>query len=124
MSHGGAHTPSKTEPFFWTLFGAGGVASALFVPGLILVFGVLEPLGGLPPTATSRDRIAALLHPLIVRLVLTGIVSLTFWHWAHRFRFAVYDLGLKAGRTPMAFVCYVTALLGTLWTAKSLLLPG
>ncbi len=122
MSHG--HGPSKTEPFFWTLFGAGGVASALFVPGLILAIGVLAPAGALPPTATAHERIVALTSPFLVRLVLTGIVSLTFFHWAHRFRFAVYDLGMKAGRTPMAFVCYGTALWGTIWTAKSLLLPG
>lgn len=122
MSHG--HGPSRTEPFFWTLFGAGGVASALFVPGLILSFGVLIPLGILPATASDPAKLTMLFQPFLVRLVLTGIASLTFFHWAHRFRFAVYDLGMKSGRTPMAFVCYGTALWGTLWTAKSLLLPG
>ena len=123
MSHGGPHTPSKTEPFFWTLFGAGGVASALFVPGLILAFGILIPLGILPPTTSDPEKLTRLFQPFLVRLVLTGVISLTYFHWAHRFRFAVYDLGLKAGRTAMAFLCYGIALWGTLWTAKSLL-PG
>ena len=124
MSQGSGHSPSKTEPFLWTLFGAGGVASALFVPGLILAFGILMPLGMLPPTASDPEKLKRMFQPLLVRVVLTGVISLTLFHWAHRFRFAVYDLGLKFGRTPVAFGCYGTALLGMLWTARALLLPG
>jgi hypothetical protein len=37
------------EPLLWLLFSAGGVASALFVPILVLLFGLAFPLGWLSP---------------------------------------------------------------------------
>ena len=42
-----AHPASRTatEPFVWLLFSAGGVVAALFLPVLLLLFGVAIPLG-------------------------------------------------------------------------------
>jgi fumarate reductase subunit D len=37
------------EPLLWLLFSAGGVASALFVPVLVLLFGLAFPFGWLSP---------------------------------------------------------------------------
>jgi fumarate reductase subunit D len=33
------------EPFLWALFGARGLLAALVIPILLLLFGVLYPLG-------------------------------------------------------------------------------
>ena len=35
----------SSEPFFWSLFGAGGVVVAFIVPMLIFITGVAGPLG-------------------------------------------------------------------------------
>jgi fumarate reductase subunit D len=37
-------------------------------------------------------------------------------HWAHRFRYALYDgLQLKRLRRPISFLCYGAALAGSVW---------
>jgi len=115
---------SKSEPVLWSLFSAGGVISALVAPGLILVFLILAPLGVLPAEALSAPHLAKLFHPVLVRLALFGVIALTFIHWAHRFRFAVYDLGLKTARGAVAVICYGTAVAGSVWAARVLLALG
>ena len=118
----GHHTPSKSEPFFWSLFSAGGVVAAFTAPVLILVFGILGPLGVLPPEATSQQHLTALLGHLPVRLFVLVVVALPLFHWAHRFRFVLYDLGIHGGRMAIAVLCYGTALVGSVYSAWLLLL--
>lgn len=108
----------------WSLFSAGGVLSALVAPGLILIFLILAPLGVFPAEATSSAHLAKLFHPPLVRLAFLVVCTLTFIHWAHRFRFAVYDLGLKVARGPVAVLCYGTAVYGAYWAARVLLALG
>ena len=98
------------EPFLWLLFSAGGVMAALFFPVLIFLFGVAFPLGWLQPP--PYDRLLALVgHPL-TRVVLFGVCSLSLFHWAHRFRYTLYDgLQLK-WKWQIALVCYGGALAG------------
>lgn len=108
----------------WSLFSAGGVLSALVAPGLILIFLILAPLGVFPAEATSSAHLAKLFHPLPVRLAFLVVCTLTFIHWAHRFRFAVYDLGFKAARGAVAVLCYGMAVAGSLWAASVLLRIG
>ena len=45
------------EPIVWSLFGAGGVLSAMFGPMLILVTTILVPLGILLPTTYTIDTL-------------------------------------------------------------------
>ena len=116
------HTASRTEPFFWSLFSAGGVVAAFTAPALILVFGILGPLGILPASALAPEHLKALLDHLLVRLVVLVVVALPLFHWAHRFRFVLYDLGIKGGRGFIAVLCYGTALWGSAYTAWLLLL--
>jgi fumarate reductase subunit D len=102
------------EPLLWLLFSAGGVVAALLLPVLVLVFGVLVPLGWDP----GRDRLLALLHNPLTRLVLFGAFTLALFHGAHRFRFTLYDgLQIKHLNELINPICYGGAVLGAIAAA-------
>ncbi|MFQ5530141.1 MAG: fumarate reductase subunit D [Gemmatimonadota bacterium] len=77
------------EPFLWAMFSGGGMLAALFLPATVLLLWVAAPLGWIDPTlyGTFADLVR---HPM-VRLALFGFVTLALFHWAHRFRFTLYD---------------------------------
>ena len=77
------------DPFFWGLFSAGGMLTALLLPALFLVVAIAAPLDWFGITGQA-DWLALTGHPL-VRLGLFGLVSLSFFHAAHRFRYTLYD---------------------------------
>lgn len=106
----------STEPIWWSLFAAGGVVAALIVPVLILLTGIAAPAGW-AAEAFTYDRVAAVVSHPISRLVLFAVISLPLFHWAHRFRFTLVDLGLKGARSVIAVLCYGAAVVGTLLTA-------
>jgi fumarate reductase subunit D len=99
----------SNEPLWWGPFSAGMMVGALFIPGLILITGLIWPFVR-PADGDIVRRL--LLHPLTV-VFLVAVISLSLFHWAHRFRYILFDLGLKNGRTAVAFICYSTAILGT-----------
>ncbi len=103
----------SSEPFWWALFGAGGVFSAMFVPALLFVTGIAIPLGWMQPP--SYSALAALVDHFTIRLFWAVIISLSLFHWAHRFRFTLYDgLQVKHLNELIAILCYGVAILGTL----------
>lgn len=106
-------TKTRTnDPFWWTLFGAGGTISAFFIPVHVLLFGIAIPLGWL--SAPGYDGILELVRHPITRLYLFVLISLSFFHWAHRFRYTLYDgLMLKHLETYIFAFCYGIALIGT-----------
>jgi fumarate reductase subunit D len=108
--------PSRVEAAAWLMFSAGGMVTALLVPVLVLLFGVLFPLGLLTPP--DHAGFAALLgHPL-VRIVLFGLCVLALLHWAHRFRYTLYDgLQLKRWSVLISALCYGGAIAGSVWAA-------
>lgn len=110
--------PDRTEPVWWGLFALGGGLTAIFMPAHIL----FQHLLGKVPVATASpehaQRLAA--NPLI-RLYLFGLTSLSFFHWAHRFRYYVMDFGLLGARRLVAVLCYGSAIAGTLGAARTLL---
>ncbi|TDI69150.1 MAG: fumarate reductase subunit D [Bacteroidetes bacterium] len=109
----------SNEPFWWALFGAGGVIAAMCLPALLLVTGVAVPLGWLP--APEHESLYSLFENPLVRLVILAIVSLSAFHWAHRFRFALYDgLHIKHLNAPVALFCYGSAIAFTVFAAVSL----
>ncbi len=104
------------EPLLWLLFSAGGVTAALVFPIVLLLFGVAFPLGWLPPP--GHERISGLVgHPL-TRLALFAVCALSLVHWAHRFRYTLYDgLQIKHLNEVIAIVCYGGAIAGAMAAA-------
>jgi fumarate reductase subunit D len=106
----------SNEPFWWALFGAGGMVAALLMPITIVCTSVLLMTGWVQPSQLWQLSV----HPL-ARLYLFILIAFPLIHWAHRFRFTLVDLGLKAGRTVIAVICYGAAILGTVLAALMLL---
>ena len=105
----------SNEPAFWSLFSAGGVVAALFVPVTLILTGVAVPGGWI-----KEDDLLILIHHPLARVYLFVLISLSLFHWAHRFRYAIVDLGLKQGTTAMAVICYGFAIVSTIAAAVHL----
>ena len=105
---------SKThEPFWWGLFAAGGMIAAMLAPVLILITAFIAPLGGAQGSISHADAQALLATPL-VRMGLTGVVSLSLFHCAHRIRHTLVDVGIASGEGVVAALCYLGAVAGSL----------
>ena len=101
------------EPFWWALFGAGGAVAALFIPVLLFLTGLAIPLGWIEGPGYEH-LLALAIHPL-TSLYIFVLISLSLFHWAHRFRFTLYDgLQLKHLNELIAVLCYGSAIVGTL----------
>jgi len=107
----------SNEPIWWSLFSAGGVVAALLVPVHILLTGIAWPLGMLPGDALEFSRMQALLSHPLTRLYCFIFISLPLFHWAHRFRFTLVDLGLHGAALFIAVLCYGAAIAGTIAAA-------
>ncbi|MGH9051460.1 MAG: fumarate reductase subunit FrdD [Acidimicrobiia bacterium] len=95
-------------PLWWLLFSAGGVVSALLMPVSIVLTGIAVPAGWL-----SEDSLLELARHPLGGLYVFVLVSMSLFHWAHRFRYALVDLGLVLlGRQSWLF--YGAAIGGTL----------
>ena len=94
------------EPIVWSLFGAGGVLSAMFGPMLILVTTILVPLGILLPTGTlSYTRVLAFAQWWPGKIAILAVVALFLYHATHRLCHSLHDLGFHTG-TGAQIVCY------------------
>ena len=103
----------SNEPFWWALFGAGGVISAMFMPVLVFIFGIAIPLGWI--SGPDFAKMQAMIALPLVRIFLFALISLSLLHWAHRFRFTLYDgLQVKHLNELIAVICYGSAILGSL----------
>ena len=82
------------------------------MPVLLFLHGLAFPLGWLAPSGYEKT-LALLKHP-ITRLLLFVLCSLPLFHWAHRFRFTLYDgLQIKHLNEVISFFCYGGAIAGT-----------
>jgi fumarate reductase subunit D len=107
---------SSSEALAWGLFSAGGMVSALLVPVLLLLFGVVYPLVLVEPPEYSY-LLAVVSNPL-TRLALLVLCVLSLLHWAHRFRHALNILlRLKRLSVPIGLLCYGAAMAGSVWAA-------
>ena len=112
---------NTNEPFWWALFMAGAGVIGMFLPVMILVFGLAIPLDWVPPESFTVARLHNLVTNPLSKLFVVVLVSLTLFHWAHRFRYFVFDLGLHGGRILFEFLCYGLAIVGTIYTVYLLL---
>jgi len=99
----------------WIIFHVVALAFALYhsVTWFNLTGGLAVPLGW---TSISHARMLALAAQPLVKLYLFALIALPLYHWAHRFRFILEDLGLRGLRTPIALLSYGAAVLGTVAT--------
>jgi succinate dehydrogenase subunit D len=107
----------SNKPILWLPFAAGGLVAALLIPVLIVVTGVLVPLG---LVHLHYEPIAAFAHNPIGKLIVFGAVALPTWHAAHRLRMTAHDLGLGGG-IAIKGACYCTAGLLILAAAGALI---
>ncbi|MFQ5947904.1 MAG: fumarate reductase subunit FrdD [Acidimicrobiia bacterium] len=106
-------TRRSTEPLLWMAFSAGGVLAALLIPSLLFLFGLAFPLGWLPGPDHAQ-MLAVLGHPL-ARLVVFLLCALSLFHWAHRFRYTLYDgLQIKHLNELVFVFCYGGAIVGSI----------
>jgi fumarate reductase subunit D len=89
---------SSNEPILWSLFGAGGMLSALVAPVLILITGILAPSGfGMPAHALDYARVHAFAQHWPGKLILLALIALFLFHAAHRIYHSLHDFGLHPG---------------------------
>jgi fumarate reductase subunit D len=98
-------------PVFWLLFGAGGMLAALFGPALVLLTGIMIPLGwGVPESFGSYPHALALARNPFGKLVLLAVIALLFWHAAERLFLTLHDM--RAGPLlPLRWITYGSAAL-------------
>jgi fumarate reductase subunit D len=112
--------PRSNAPIFWALFGAGGMLSALLGPMLVLITGILVPLGLLlPPDFMSYPRMLALAQHGLGKAFLFVVIALFAWHAAHRIYHSLHDVGVRAG-PGSRWLCYGAAAIVTLVAGGSL----
>jgi fumarate reductase subunit D len=117
----------RTKPAFmhlvwWFLFAQGGVIAAILIPVHILVQGILGPLGVVTVVDRHYDTWISILSNPIVKLYLLVLIAVPFFHFAHRLRYLLVDLGVPAARTvPAQVIFYGGAVVVTLVTIYVLL---
>jgi fumarate reductase subunit D len=102
----------SSEPFYWSLFSAGGVITALLAPVLIIVVAFL-----VPGNQVAFHRLHEIFTNPFGRLVVFGLALFTFFLCAHRLRHTLTEVGLKQFATPITITCNLAALAGTIWAA-------
>jgi len=114
----------SNEPIFWSLFGAGGMLSALVAPILIFITGIIAPIGlWMPGQALAYSRVLGFAQHWLGKLMLMAVISLFLFHAVHRIYHGLHDIGVHAG-TAARVAAYGSALLGTLISAYLLIVAG
>jgi fumarate reductase subunit D len=116
------HKPALAHLFWWFMFAQGGVIAAILIPVHILVQGILGPLGFVNVVDRHYDTWISILGNPIVKLYVLVLISLPFFHFAHRLRYLLVDLGIPAAKTVVAqAIFYGGAVVVTLVTIYVLL---
>lgn len=105
----------SNEAIWWSLFSAGGVVAAFFMPITLVVTAIAVPAGWI----SAEGLLELVGHPL-TRLYLFVLISPSMFHAAHRLRHVLADLGVRGLDGLLAVVCYGAAILGTVVAAVSL----
>ena len=101
------------EPLVWAMFSGGGMLAAMVLPAAAFLLWFAIPLGWVEAPSYG-DLVGKLSRP-VVKIALFGFVTLSLFHWAHRFRYTLYD-GLQLSHLygMIATVCYGGATVLTL----------
>jgi len=94
------------EPVFWGLFGAGGMLSAFITPVMILITGILIPLGIMDKQVFSYEKIHFFATTWYGAAIVLVLITLPLWHTLHRIFHGLHDLGVKRGRDWQQVICY------------------
>ena len=114
--------PALAHLFWWFMFSQGGLFAAVLLPVHIVVQGILGPLGIVPVVDRHYDTWISILGNPIVKLYLLVLISLPFFHFAHRLRYLLVDLGVPVAKAvPAQVVFYGAAVVVTLLTIYVLL---
>lgn len=101
-----ARKPALAHLFWWFMFSQGGLFAAVLLPVHIVVQGILGPLGIVPVVDRHYDTWISILGNPIVKLYLLALIALPFFHFAHRLRYLLVDLGLPAAKSVPAQVIF------------------
>jgi fumarate reductase subunit D len=100
------------------------VLSALIAPILIVITGIITPVGiWMPQEALAYPRVLAFAQHWIGKFLVLAVISLFLFHAAHRIYHGLHDIGVHGGTGAM-IAAYGAALLGTLAAAWLLLAIG
>ena len=111
----------SNAPIFWSLFGAGGMLSALFGPVLVFITGIAVPLGLLLPAGTMNySRMLAFAQNFIGKGFIFAVIALSLWFAAHRIFHSLHEIGIHAG-LGAKLICYGSAFFATVVSAVVLL---
>lgn len=116
----------SNAPIFWSMFGAGGMLSALIGPALVFITGIAVPLGFLFATGTmDYPHMLAFAQHGLGKAFLFVVIALFLWHAVHRIFHSLHDVGVDIHKAlwPKR-VCYGFALIGTVIAAWALLSIG
>lgn len=117
-----ARKPALMHLVWWFLFAQGGALAALLLPVHIVVQGILGPLGVVPVVDRHYDTWVNVLGNPLVKLYLLVLIAFPFFHFAHRLRYLLVDLGVPAARgVPAQIAFYGGAVVVTLVTIYILL---
>ena len=109
--------PALDHLFFWFMFAQGGGLAALVLPVHVLVQGILGPLNIVPVVDRHYDTWVNVLGNPLVKLYILALVAFSFFHFAHRLRYLLVDLGVPQARSlPAQAVFYGGAVLVSLAT--------
>ena len=111
----------SNAPIFWSLFGAGGMFSALFGPVLVFITGIAVPLSLMLPTGTmSYPKMLAFAQNFIGKGFILAVIALFLWFAAHRIFHSLHEIGIHAG-LGAKLICYGSAFVATVVSAVVLL---
>jgi fumarate reductase subunit D len=80
----------SNKPIFWSLFGAGGMLSALIGPALIF-------MTGFQPRVLDYERTLGFARNGLGKLALFAVISLFLFHGCHRMYHVLHDFGVHVG---------------------------
>ena len=110
-----ASWPALPHLFWWFMFAQGGVLAAVLIPVHVLVQGILGPLGIVPVVDRHYDTWISVLGNPLVKLYIVVLIAFPFFHFAHRLRYLLVDLGMPAAKSlPAQAIFYGGAVLVTL----------